>query len=101
VAFLIALLLAGAALVIGSVAWPYLPVEGDPGFGILLVAAVMALFAGVVVTWHQMRRGRSAVASTIRGMGAGVLTLVLAMLPVVLFVVYCFSPLNPDAPCLR
>ena len=100
-AFLIAVLLAIAAVVIGSVAWPWLPVGGDPGFGVLFVAAVMALLAGAVVSWRHTRRGGSAVESAIRGIGTSVLTLALATLPVALFVVYCFSPLNPNAPCLR
>lgn len=37
----VAVLLAVVAYVVGSVAWPWLPVGGDPGLGVLFVAAAL------------------------------------------------------------
>lgn len=54
-----------------------------------------------MLTARRIQAGESPLGSVARGVGTGLLTLVLAMLPVALFVVYCFSSLNPDAPCLR
>jgi hypothetical protein len=97
---LIALVLAAAAFVIGSVAWPYLPVGRDAGLGVLLVASILAVLAGAGFGLREARRGASAGRSAVRGIGLSAMTLALAMLPVVLFLAYCFTPLNPDAPCL-
>src|SRR3954462_15139094 len=98
--WVVALALAVAAFAIGSSQTRHLPVGNDAGFGVLFVAAVFAALATVFYAWREARRGRPPLRSALRGMGVGITVLVVAMAPVVLFVIYCFTPLNPNAPCL-
>ena len=101
-AFFLAVLLAAIAVVVGTLGYRWLPVGGDAGLGVLFVAVVMALLATAVIAWRERRRGRPVLQSALRAAGTGILTFVLALIPVVVFVVYCFSSLvNPDAPCIR
>jgi hypothetical protein len=86
---------------LGASTFNYVVAPTDQGWPFIYAAVAAAILVLAYVARLSARAGMALDRAVGRGIVAGAVTLMLAVLPLVAFLVYCFSPINPDAPCIR